>query len=54
MNQPISAGEQYLEIRPINWMNKRPPSGVYLMKVLLSDNQGASQKILPISIYNPS
>jgi hypothetical protein len=54
MNQPISAGEQYLEIRPINWMNKRPPSGVYLMKVLLSDNQGTSRKILPISIYNPS
>jgi len=54
VDQPISAGEQYLEIRPINWLNKRPPSGVYLLKVWISHNQGTSRKILPISIYNPS
>ena len=54
IDQPISTGEQYLEIRPINWLNKRPPSGVYLLKVCISHNQGTSRKILPISIYNPS
>ena len=54
VDQTISAGEQYLEIRPINWLNKRPPSGVYLLKVWISHNQGTSRKILPISIYNPS
>ena len=54
VDQPISSGEQYLEIRPINWLNKRPPSGVYLLKVWISHNQGTSRKILPISIYNPS
>ncbi|MAZ97236.1 MAG: hypothetical protein CMP53_06925 [Flavobacteriales bacterium] len=54
IDQAICAGEQYLEIRPINWWNSKPPSGVYLIKVLISDNQGVSRKILPISIYNPS
>lgn len=54
VDHTINAGEQYLEIRPINWLNKRPPSGVYLLKVWISHNQCTSRKILPISMYNPS
>jgi hypothetical protein len=51
--QPLSEGLQQVEIRPFNWNGMAPRSGVYLLKVSVKDHNGQSQKILPLSIYNP-
>ena len=51
--QPLSEGLQQVEIRPFDWYGTAPQSGVYLLKVSVKDHSGGTQKILPLSIYNP-
>jgi hypothetical protein len=51
--QPLSEGLQQVEIRPFDWNDSAPQSGVYLLKVSVQDHAGRTQKILPLSIYNP-
>ena len=51
--QPLSEGLQQVEIRPFNWHGRAPQSGVYLLKVSIKDDEGRTQKILPLSVYNP-
>ena len=51
--QPLSEGLQQVDIRPFDWHGKAPESGVYLLKVSIKDHNGRTQKILPLSVYNP-
>ena len=51
--QPLSQGLQQVEIRPMDWLGAAPQSGVYLLKISVKDHSGRTQKILPISVYNP-
>jgi hypothetical protein len=51
--QPLSEGLQQVEIRPFDWHGRAPQSGVYLLKVSVKDHNGRTQKILPLSVYNP-
>ena len=51
--QPLSEGLQQVEIRPFDWYGTAPQSGVYVLKVSVKDQNGRTQKILPLSVYNP-
>ena len=51
--QPLSEGLQQVEIRPFDWHGRAPQSGVYLLKVSVKDHNSRTQKILPLSVYNP-
>ena len=53
VKQPLSEGLQQVEIRPFVWHGRAPESGVYLLKVSIKDDEGRTQKILPLSVYNP-
>ena len=51
--QALSEGLQQVEIRPFDWNDTAPQSGVYLLIVRVRDYTGQQRKIFPISVYNP-
>ena len=52
-NEPLAAGDQLIEIRPTDWINKEPPTGIYVLHIHLKTSQTNTRKKIPLSIYNP-
>ena len=52
-NESLVAGDHLIEIRPKIWMNKEPPTGIYMLHVSLKTLQTNTRKKIPLSIYNP-
>ena len=52
-NEPLVAGDHLIEIRPTNWINTEPPTGIYVLHIYLKTSQKNTWKKIPLSIYNP-